>query len=176
MEYTTCTINVPDSITANPEVTWEARGERMEKDELVCCPHLRPILNPEEKKKVFNRAYKILKERSDEFDAIAVSGMSMALIAPVLAWRLKKEIILVRKPGEDTHSCCKFEGRTNQRVVMVDDLVSSGETLRWVKDAVEKYDCKLVGMYLYSDQDPEMYGVLNWSNERVREQRKAEAK
>ncbi len=43
------------------------------------------------------------KLRGLDFDAIAFTGSSGALIAPMLAWRLGKGLILVRKGGPRTN-------------------------------------------------------------------------
>lgn len=75
-----------------------------------------------------------------EFDTIAFRGMSGALIAPILALNLQKELILVRKPADDSHSWFKVEGNKDaQRYVIVDDFESSGKTKRTIIEAVRTF-------------------------------------
>jgi len=66
-----------------------------------------------------------------EFDTIAFRGMSGALVAPIVARDLKKEIILVRKTGEDNHSGYSLEGHIGaKKYVILDDFISTGKTVR----------------------------------------------
>lgn len=75
-----------------------------------------------------------------DFDTIAFRGMSGALIAPILALNLQKELILVRKPDDDTHSWYKVEGnKSANRYVIVDDFESSGHTKRTIIEAVRGF-------------------------------------
>jgi hypothetical protein len=77
-----------------------------------------------------------------DFDAIAFSGMSGALIAPVLALALNKTLIMVRKFGDDSHSVEQRNGALVEgdfgahRYVIVDDLISSGRTARYIRDQI----------------------------------------
>jgi len=131
---------------------------------LHCCSHLKKLFDEKEKRKVVDKAYKTLKAHSEEFDAIAVSGMSMALIGPILAWRLNKKVCLVRKPSENSHSSFVFEGYENQRVAFVDDLIATGNTFRYVETELAKRNCKIVGIYLYWDDDTgrKLCGITRW--------------
>jgi orotate phosphoribosyltransferase-like protein len=87
----------------------------------------------------------------DDFDAIAVSGASMMLISSVVAYRLGKNIILIRKENEKCYSTNNVEGMTGQRYIIVDDLVASGRTLRYIITSIGAYlsDCKLIGIGTY---------------------------
>jgi adenine/guanine phosphoribosyltransferase-like PRPP-binding protein len=98
---------------------------------------------------------KLAKEKV-EFDAIAVTGNSGTLFAGALAVALNKPIILVRKPGESSHSNHTVEGPYTgiSSYIFVDDFICSGKTLKRVKDAIrnESAFAKLVfkGTYSYS--------------------------
>ena len=88
-----------------------------------------------------------------DFDTIAFRGMSGALVAPIVARDLKKEIILVRKTGEDNHSGYSLEGHVGaKKYVILDDFVSTGRTVReiikQVKDCTET--AELVGGVFYN--------------------------
>lgn len=74
------------------------------------------------------------------FDTIAFRGMSGAIVAPSVAMRLSKEVIMVRKPGESAHSSYNVEGnREARRVLIVDDFVNSGNTVRIIAEAVKTF-------------------------------------
>ncbi len=59
------------------------------------------------------KAAKIL--RNYDFDAVAFRGMSGAILAPILALRLGKTMIMVRKPGAYCHSDYRVEGDLGAR-------------------------------------------------------------
>lgn len=67
-----------------------------------------------------------------QFDALAFTGMSGALIAPLVAMRMDKPLIMVRKRGEQSHAGSMYvEGDYNaRRYIIIDDLVASGDTAR----------------------------------------------
>lgn len=91
-------------------------------------------------KKLIRYISKTLKQSKLEFDTIAVRGMSGALIGPILAYVLNKHLIVIRKDGENTHSSYKVEGNVNARkVLIVDDFVSTGETVQEIIDKIETY-------------------------------------
>lgn len=81
-----------------------------------------------------------------EFDAIAFRGMSGAMIAPPVAALMGKTLILVRKPGESTHSSDTVEGdvRYIKRYVILDDFVATGNTAREIQRAIQQYNPKAV--------------------------------
>lgn len=86
-----------------------------------------------------------------EFDTIVFRGMSGALIAPIVAHKMGKEIVMLRKPDAATHSDFKYEGYTDvKRYVIIDDFVSSGETVAAIINRMRSIeDVKFVGLYLY---------------------------
>lgn len=89
-----------------------------------------------------------------EFDTIVFTGVSGGLFAPVLAYSMKKEIVVVRKEGADSHSNYKCEGfKSAKRYLFVDDIIASGATLKHVRDRMEKYapQAVFVGVYMYAE-------------------------
>ena len=122
---------------------------------VMCCSHLKPLLDPVTRKYTIDRCILDLKEHADRFDSIVISGYSMALIAPCVADALHKDIILVRKDNEECHSSYPVEGVLCQRYIIIDDLVGSGETIKRVKTKIGNHfysGAKLVGIYLYQPQ------------------------
>lgn len=121
----------------------------------MCCSHLKPLLDPVERKYTIDKCILDLKAHVDKFDAIAVMGYSMAFIAPCVADALHKHLILVRKPNEFSHSNYAVEGTMCKKYIIIDDLVCSGETIETIKQKMGDFfycNAKLVGIYLYQPQ------------------------
>lgn len=98
---------------------------------------------------VVNNIVVELEPICNKFDAIAVSGASMMLIAPIVAYKLKKNVILVRKPEEVCNSSYRVEGKHSQTYIIIDDLVASGDTIRRIKEGADTIDCKCFGVCVY---------------------------
>ncbi len=79
-----------------------------------------------------------------EFDTVVGRGLSGAIVVPMVALRLNKKFAIVRKLTP-THGNA-VEGDCSGRAVIVDDWVSSGDTLR--KCLAICNNC--VGVYLYA--------------------------
>ena len=130
--------------------------------DIRCAYHLDPVLNPTHIAATVKKMVTVLRKRikkGDDFDAIAVRGLSGTLIAPVLALKLKKTLLVVRK-GEDCHSSQTVEGDYGARsYVIVDDFVSSGRTVRAITEelaaAIPAAVC--VGFQGYSAADATDY-------------------
>lgn len=112
-------------------------------------------LDPTLLKKEIALAVKSLKDL--QFKSIAFRGVSGALVAPAVAVRLKKGLILVRKGSKDSqHSTYRVEGHRligPQKYVIIDDFPSSGDTIRKIiKEISENLNqaAKCVGVYWYS--------------------------
>jgi len=118
--------------------------------------HLYKSLVPSLLRNTIKKGAKILKyldsRPNTKFDTIAFAGMSGALIAPGIALATNKELTLVRKAGDKHHgsSITKgVEGNANiNRYIIVDDLVSSGATVRRIQRQIRKYypDAMCVGV------------------------------
>src|SRR6185312_11074657 len=104
----------------------------------IVTGHLYGMMNPVHMRDTVAAALECL--RRFDFDAIAFRGMSGALVAPVLALNLNKTLILVRKPDDHHHGWDDIEGhKAARRYVILDDFVSSGDTIRAIFHAVAKF-------------------------------------
>ena len=95
------------------------------------------------------------KLRNKKFDAIAVTGNSGTLFGGALALKLKKRVILVRKPGVDSHGTeLEILFETVDSYIFVDDFIDSGATIKRVISTITSKDenMQLVGAYLYRDK------------------------
>lgn len=118
--------------------------------EYSATEYLIPTISAEGRKTVVKRALEHLQHV--DFDSIAFTGMSGALLAPTLAYVLDKELIAVRKPDSATHSFHKIEGPKHpKRYVIVDDFICSGGTMEGIIMRVKQFapNAECVGVYEY---------------------------
>lgn len=121
------------------------------------CPHFKYSLPRMQADETIRMCVEALS--SVEFDAIAFSGISGALIASVVAYKMNKEIIVVRKNGgnDGSHSAKYVEGyvRAGQRVVIIDDLICTGATMRNIVKGLNQFfpskQYEIVGVILYDE-------------------------
>lgn len=125
---------------------------------LISSQHLSIVFR--QRTEIVDTALSRLIWHKDEFDAIAVSGYSMALIVPIIAYNLDKNIILIRKHQGD-HTDLMIEGYTNQRVLFLDDGIGLGATFKRVEEKLGEFNCKLVAVYFYGWQSTSE--LPNWS-------------
>lgn len=91
-----------------------------------------------------------------KFASIAFRGVSGSLVAPAVAVRLKKGLIVVRKDTSSQHSCYLVEGHRligPQKYIIIDDFPSSGQTVKEIVNEIkERHNAaaKCVGVYWYS--------------------------
>lgn len=109
------------------------------------------------RRRTIARALKFLRARTDQFDAIAFSGMSGATMAPILAYMLNKQLIIVRKDADlegNSHATSTVEyadGGLRDRILIVDDFVSSGATIRRIMSKIHDVRLRVsfVAVYCY---------------------------
>lgn len=126
--------------------------------------YLRHALQTECRKTIIELAVQHLE--GIDFDCIAFSGMSGALIAPSIADALNKHILIVRKREDSTHSRFKVEGWMPEafRYIIIDDMISTGDTIGRIIKTVnpkESDEIDLVGIYLYA-QNSEQVSSRGW--------------
>ena len=86
-------------------------------------------------KELVKKAVKKLKKL--DFDSIAFRGVSGALIAPIVAYKLKKPVTCIRKPTESSHGWTKLEGAIGvERYIIIDDFICTGETVNEIHGAL----------------------------------------
>jgi len=92
---------------------------------------------PKKFQKNVARCVKFLKTINKRYDSIAFTGMSGALVAPILAYKLNKHLLLVRKENEERHSWQDVEGFTKcSKYIIVDDFIVSGKTVERIQEKV----------------------------------------
>jgi orotate phosphoribosyltransferase len=76
--------------------------------------------------------------RSIKYDTMIGTGLSGALVVPILARALGKKWAIIRKENDGSHTNALFEGEIGSRWVFVDDFIASGATKRRVEQAVRE--------------------------------------
>lgn len=86
-----------------------------------------------------------------DFDAFIVTGVSGIVMGSLAARKLKKQLSIVRKPSDNTHSAYhEVENFIDDaKYVFLDDLVSSGSTFRKVSTMVNDRGAFIVGSIIY---------------------------
>ena len=118
----------------------------------MVAEYLGTVLDPKRFRLALRTAVRKLKPKT--FEAIAVTGNSGAIFGGALAVALNKPLILVRKPGIDSHGSQLQGIGSPKSYIIVDDFISTGETVRRVCDIIEKHapaGLDLVGGYFYKD-------------------------
>jgi hypothetical protein len=122
----------------------------------VVSNYLHNVLTPAKLARIINHATReqdILRSFMP-FDAIAFTGVSGAMVAPILALKWQKGLLLVRKPNEKNHSSMLVEGmEVAKSYLIVDDLIASGDTARRIIAALKESHplAKCVGAYTYNE-------------------------
>ena len=117
--------------------------------------HTCRVLNHKARNKVIIKAVCDLRKISDRFDSIACCGVSGLVVVPQIAELLDKHIVVVRKPDEERYSDFYVEGVSPFRYIIVDDLICSGNTLKWIRQAIHEDNPKAqcVGLYCYIPEE-----------------------
>lgn len=106
----------------------------------IVSSYLAPVFTPSGLRKCVRNLVKLLKPHVDKFDTIVFRGTSGALVGPAVALALDKPMLFIRKPSSDSHYSGICEGNVvTENYVIIDDFISSGNTLRAIKGAIADY-------------------------------------
>jgi orotate phosphoribosyltransferase-like protein len=122
---------------------------------MACVSHLEKVLSPKLRKKTISNCLEILQLHTKSFNTIAVSGYSQCLIGIPVADKLNKNIVVIRKGGEERASLNLVEGYIKGNFIIIDDLICTGATLkRIIKRMSTTFSTsKCHAIYLYSPED-----------------------
>jgi len=114
---------------------WNTRGTyRQEANVASEYSNFHPHRDPLIFRNVVEEAIKDLEPIKDEFDSIAVIGASGTVVGSVVAYLMRKNLVVVRKVGENPN--CEQHVTGNhwdvKRTVFLDDFVCGGNTLQRV--------------------------------------------
>jgi adenine/guanine phosphoribosyltransferase-like PRPP-binding protein len=130
--------------------------------------YLHPLFQPNVFISRVNNLVRMIKRSNIKFNAVAFRGMSGSIVAPVVAARLNKQMIMIRKSDDDSHSNLSVEGDTSVRsYIIIDDRIASGETVRTINRHLSEFtfnQAKLRGVFLYyhpgDDSEKDLQNML----------------
>lgn len=113
--------------------------------------HTCHVLNHKVRNKIIVKAVCDLRKIIDQFDSIVCCGVSGLMVVPQIAELLNKNILIIRKRDEKRYSDFRSEGVAPFRYVVIDDLVCSGTTIKYINKVItEEYArARCVGIYCY---------------------------
>jgi adenine/guanine phosphoribosyltransferase-like PRPP-binding protein len=113
--------------------------------------HTCRVLNHKNRNKIIIKAVCDLRPIANTFDSIACCGVSGLMVVPQIAELLNKNIVVIRKPDEKRYSDFYIEGVSPFRYIVVDDLICSGDTFKWIRQAIYEDNPKAIcnGLYCY---------------------------
>lgn len=97
--------------------------------------HAFPLMYPELRNDLIARAAERL--RGVEFDTFIGSGFSGVGFGMMLATVMDKNFVLVRKPGESSHSWARVVGVRSTQAIIVDDFIDRGNTIERMLEALK---------------------------------------
>lgn len=125
--------------------------------------YLAPMLSPARVSVIVNKTVECIEQRiNPHYDAIVYRGQSGALIAPIVAYRLGKPCVPVRKDEEvkhmangeiisGSHSSYQVELLADYaRYLIVDDLIDSGKTCKAIIQACALNNMECMGIVCYN--------------------------
>lgn len=119
--------------------------------------HTCRVINHKNRNKIIIKAVCDLRKIKDTFDSIVCCGVSGLLVAPQVAEILNKNLIIVRKRTEigNCYSAFNIEGVSPYLYVVLDDLICSGDTFKWIRNNIyeENPKAKCVGLYCYLPEE-----------------------
>jgi orotate phosphoribosyltransferase len=131
-------------------------------------PYLDNALDKAKVKLTVNKVIKLIEKYKLEFDTIVFRGVSGALIAPIIAYRLNKQLAVIRKPSDKSHSSVLLEGYSPGAFIIIDDLIDSGATIKTVLSAVKEHspsaNCVAIVLYRqWGDEKRKHEGIPTYS-------------
>ncbi len=124
---------------------------------MISSSYLDVAFDPRKSDATIKGIITLISKAKIQFDTVVFRGMSGALIAPIVAHKLGKNLILCRKKSDDSHSgqgiCEGWRG--NCQYIIIDDFICSGATIRATLDAMKQYSeanrittvCKHIVLY-----------------------------
>jgi len=122
--------------------------------------YISELFNPDEFENAVNKSCELIQDKFPNVDYIACSGISGITIAGAICYKLGKHIFINRKKTDDSHAMINKKqqnefleidtGKINTAVI-IDDLISSGDTAKRINNALSDNEILTIGMILYHE-------------------------
>ena len=120
-----------------------------------CTDYLQTVLKPPFAKIIADKTTALIQDNicRGDYDCIVFRGVSGALIAPIVAYKLGVPVVPVRK-GENSHSSNLIELVGDYvHYLVVDDLISSGDTMREILTVCNRHSMHCRGIVLWNENE-----------------------
>jgi len=130
-------------VKTNPPFTW-ASGIKSP----IYCDNRKLISYPDGRKKVVEGFKQLIREKNIQFDVIGGTATAAIPWASFLAYDLNVPMIYIRPEKKDHGSGKQVEGelKEGKRVLIVEDLISTGGSSLKAVDALRHEACDVLGM------------------------------
>jgi orotate phosphoribosyltransferase-like protein len=139
----------------------------------MAASYIKRAFDPVLLRRIALETYQVM--RSVGAEVVVVRGLSGTVVATTMAALFNTPFAIVRKPNESSHSSFglevhtvfseeTFNNETYRDWIIVDDLISTGTTIREIKDKVDssviKGICK--GIVLYANENSTQRNAVVW--------------
>lgn len=117
--------------------------------------HTCRVLNHKNRNKIIIKAVCDLRKISDQFDSIVCCGVSGLVVAPQVCELLDKNLVIIRKKHEKRYSHFSVEGVNPARYIILDDLICSNNTIKYIIKTIKEESTKsiCIGAYFYIPEE-----------------------
>ncbi len=130
---------------------------------ISAASHLQKVFLKDQRSEIIQSFARMANEVN--FDTLVVTGVSGLLVGPLLAHLYDKQLLVVRKPGDERHSNYEVEGFKGQRLVFVDDLIDAGKTAARVHNRLNLEmgnSWEWAGVFLWGGSNSYEYAPHPW--------------
>lgn len=110
------------------------------------------VKNPFYLNKIAKLISKNLRKKINEFDVIVSPAYGAIALGFMVALYLKKEFVFSQRKDEIMTIRSGFGDLKDKRVYIIEDIITTGGSVKEVKDCVEKTGGKVVGIYCIVDR------------------------
>lgn len=131
--------------------------------------YISECFNRKEQDKTIRQIKELIKKYNLEFDGFVVTGVSGIVMGSILSRILRKDLVVVRKDKDGSHSSFSVENyKTSRKYIFLDDFTCTGKTFRRVESKLDEAFDYLKGYWAYPfdkkfDKKSEIIGKLLYS-------------
>ncbi|MFW9922168.1 MAG: orotate phosphoribosyltransferase [Candidatus Thorarchaeota archaeon] len=122
---------------------------------------------PEEFEIIIDEAVEYIKENCKDIEGVVGIPLAAIPFASLIAYKLKKPYYILRKEPKDHGLKKMVEGeiKPGQKILLVDDLISSGFSKLFAIEAMREEGAKVEDLFVFIDRTPE--GLVEFEKEQA---------